>query len=80
MRDAFRIDNGCRFLVLVIPNGCCDGRRRIVGGGLVTGGFQFVVVREESFSGSSSSISVTPMTVSVRALSRRISTWEKLTT
>jgi hypothetical protein len=45
MRDAFRIDNGCRFLVLVIPNGCCDGRRRIVGGGLVTGGFQFVVVR-----------------------------------
>ena len=45
MRDAFRIDNGCRFLVLVIPNGCCDGRRRIVGGGLVTGGFRFVVVR-----------------------------------
>ena len=45
MRDAFRIDNACRFLILVIPDGCCDGSRRIAGGCLVAGGFQFIVVR-----------------------------------
>ena len=45
MRDAFRIDNACRFLVFIIPDSCCDGGRCIAGGGLVAGRIQFVVIR-----------------------------------